>query len=420
MRAVAAWAYLPTLLFSVGEGALIPLIPGVATNLGATLAIAGVIAAMLTVGQLIGDIPSGWLVGVVGERAAMIGAAFAAVGAVVLAWLSWSPWVLGVAILILGIATAVFSLARHAFMTTYVPIQYRARALSTLGGVFRAGMFIGPLLAAPLIHLTGTTESVYGIMIAFTLAAVLVLILLRNPEAAFGAGGRQRGRAEPSGGERFAADEAHGLLRTVWNNRGALVRVGSGASLISAMRATRTVLLPLWAVSIGVSEANTALIIGLAGAVDFALFYVSGQVMDRFGRLWAAIPSMLGLGSGMLLLAFTHDLPSAVVWFIVAAGVLSVANGLSSGIIMTLGADLAPQRSPAAFLGAWRFTVDSGSAVAPLALAGITAAVSVSFAAGALGIVGFLGAWLLARNVPRYVPHPRRRPSVDDAPEAGV
>ena len=49
----------------------------------------------------------------------------------------------------------------------------------------------------------------------------------------------------------------------------------------------------------------------LSGAIDFALFYASGQVMDRFGRLWAALPAMVLMGLGFLALAFTHDLPSA-------------------------------------------------------------------------------------------------------------
>ena len=44
-------------------------------------------------------------------------------------------------------------------------------------------------------------------------------------------------------------------------------------------------ILPLWAVSIGVSDANTALIIGIAGGLDFALFYTTGQIMDRWGRM---------------------------------------------------------------------------------------------------------------------------------------
>jgi MFS family permease len=175
------------------------------------------------------------------------------------------------------------------------------------------------------------------------------------------------------------------------------------------MRASRTVMLPLWAVSIGISAPDTALIIGIAGGIDFVLFYASGQIMDRFGRIWSAVPSMIGLGLGHVALAFTHDLPSNVGWFIGVAMFLSLANGIGSGLLMTLGADLAPQRYPAPFLGAWRFTADFGSAAAPLALAGITALASLSIASGVMGVFGLVGAVLMRRYIPRFAPHRPRR-----------
>jgi hypothetical protein len=87
---------------------------------------------------------------------------------------------------------------------------------------------------------------------------------------------------------------------------------------------------------------------------------------------------------------------------------LSVANGVGSGILMTFGADLAPRHDPAPFLGAYRFTGDTGNALAPLAVSALTGAVSIAFAAGVLGVVGLLGAALLARWVPRYLPRPAR------------
>ncbi|MET1019007.1 MAG: MFS transporter, partial [Microterricola sp.] len=186
-------------------------------------------------------------------------------------------------------------------------------------------------------------------------------------------------------------------------------KLGAGAALVSAMRASRAVILPLWALSIGIADAQTALIIGIAGAVDFALFYASGQIMDRFGRLASALPSMLGLGSGLLILAFTHDLPSNVQWFIGVAMLLSVANGIGSGIMMTLGADLAPHDDPAPFLGAWRFAGDLGAATAPLLIAAITAVASLALASGMAGIAGLIGAGILARYIPRYVPRPPKR-----------
>jgi MFS family permease len=406
LRSVALAAFLPTLFFSTGEGAIIPIIPIAAHNLGASLAIAGFISGMIMLGEVVGDVPSGWVVGHLGERKAMIWAAVIAIVGVLIAVVAPNPWVLAIGIFLDGLATAVFALARHAFMTTYVPIHYRARALSTLGGVFRAGWFVGPLIAAGIIQLTGTAQSAFWIFIIGCLGAVVVLVTVEDPAAKFvrpaKAGGH--GPAAPTEGAEQAAERTSGLFQTIWAYRGVLVRMGTGAALIGGLRATRTVILPLWAVSIGIGESQTALIIGIAGAIDFGLFYASGQIMDRFGRGASAIPSMVGLGLGLLVLAFTHDLGARLGWFIAIAMVLSVANGIGSGILMTLGADLAPQSKPAAFLGAWRFTGDVGNAAAPLVVSALTGLASLAIASGVMGVIGIAGAVMLARWIPRYVP----------------
>ncbi|MDO4042203.1 MFS transporter [Clavibacter michiganensis] len=423
LRAVALPALLPALLFSIGEGAIIPIIPIVAGSLGASLAIAAFIGGMIMLGELVGDIPSGSVVSRIGERTAMIGAAFVSIGGLVLCLLAPNPLVLGIGVFLIGVSTAVFALARHAFMTSFVPQAYRARALSTLGGTFRAGYFVGPFLAAGVIHLTGASQSAFVIHIVACLAAAVTLLVLPDPmdvvrrnRTADLRSAAPATAGEPQDDESVAATagaapparESAGLARTLWRFKGVLVKLGSGAALIGAMRAGRGVLLPLWAVSIGISDANTALLIGIAGGVDFALFYASGQIMDRFGRLWSAVPSMVGLGLGYLVLAFTPDLPTSVQWFIGVAMFMSVANGVGSGILMTLGADLAPREDPAPFLGAWRFTGDAGSAASPLLIAALTSAASLAVASGVMGVLGLIGAGILVRYVLRYVPRKPR------------
>lgn len=398
-RSVVGPVFLPTLLFSIGEGAIIPIIPVVASNLGSGLAGAGLIAAMVIVGELIGDIPSGIIVARVGERRSMIGAAILASIGVLICVAAGTPVVLGLGVFLIGLATSVFALARHAFMTSYVPLRYRARALSTLGGTFRLGYLIGPFLTAAVVGAAGAPGSAFWIQLAGCAAAGLVLIVLRDPESSLSA-------RTPSGalraGELEVESEARGLFPTVWANRRVLATVGSGSALVAALRASRQVLLPLWAVSIGLGETSTALIIGVAGVVDFALFYSGGWIMDRFGRQWVAVPSMVGLGIGHLVLAATHDLSWRVPGFIAVAVFLSLANGIGAGMLMTIGADLADPHDPAPFLGAWRFTNDSGSALAPLVISGVTALASLPMAAVVLGIMGLGGAVILRRNLPRY------------------
>src|ERR1700709_855030 len=90
-RSIALPALVPSLLFAIGEGSVIPVIPAIASNLGATLALAGFTAGMTMLGQLAGDIPSGWVVSRIGERRAMIYAALLAIVAVVLCLLATNP-----------------------------------------------------------------------------------------------------------------------------------------------------------------------------------------------------------------------------------------------------------------------------------------------------------------------------------------
>ncbi|SFS15739.1 Predicted arabinose efflux permease, MFS family [Agrococcus baldri] len=393
-RKVAGAAYVPTAAFAIGEGAVIPYIPLIAGDLGASLAVAAVVAAMLTVGQLAGDVPGGSVVARFGERATMVGAGLLVLVSLVIAFFSTEWWMLAVAIFVLGLGHAVFALARHAFMTTYVPLRYRARALSTLGGIFRMGMFVGPLIGSAVLGLGFALGSVWVICAIGTIVAIVVLIVLPDPSSVFEHSTATTGVIE-------LRAERTGIWQVVRQNARSLATVGIGAAMLALARQARNVLLPLWAISIGLDGVTTGLVIGIAGGVDFALFFVSGWVMDRFGRLWSVVPSLALMALSFLLLALTHDIDAAVLWFWIAALVMALGNGLGSGILMTLGADLADPRNPAPFLGAWRLTTDAGGAVAPLLISLLISVASITWAAGGLTVLCLFGAGMLLRWLPR-------------------
>ncbi|UNK72522.1 MFS transporter [Microbacterium sp. H1-D42] len=401
--------YAPTVLFALGEGAVIPLIPVIATNLGADVSMAALVTSALVIGQLFGNIPAGALVAKIGERFTMVAAGTASLVAGVGMLLAPTLALFAVAVFLLGFCAAAFGLARHAFMTTRVPPRFRARALSLLGGSFRFGVFVGPFLAAGLIQLTGTEMSSIWVLLACAAVIVPMVLFGPDPEKSNPVLLKPTGAAvaEDSGevvtGSIPTLDQ-RGVFRTMWAYRAVLMRLGISASALSAVRSARQVILPLWGVSLGLDATTIALVVGVTGAIDFALFYASGQVMDRFGRIWAAMPSMLMMGAGFIALSFTHELDQAAMWFALMAAVLGVANGLSSGILLTFGADLAPEREPAAFLGSWRTLTDAGGAAAPLIVAGVTAAVSLPLATGVMGVVALLGAAGFVRWTPRFLP----------------
>ncbi|MHC3000381.1 major facilitator transporter [Microbacterium sp. HJ5] len=417
----APMIYGPTVLFALGEGAVIPLIPIIAAQLGADVATAALVASALVVGQLCGNIPAGWAVARIGERLTMAIAGALSLVAVIGLALAPSLGVFASAVFVIGFCAAAFGLARHSFMATRVPLAFRARALSLLGGTFRLGMFIGPFVAAGLLALIGDEHATIWFFAGCLVATVLLVLLGPDPETSL-AGAATPGpspRPAPRGDSTMAEDtgepvtgsipttERAGVFRTMWAYRRVLSRLGLAAASLSAVRSARQVVLPLWGVSIGLDAQTIALVVGISGAIDFALFYASGQVMDRFGRLWAALPAMLLMGLGFVALSSTHDLDQSAMWFALFSAVLGVGNGLSSGILLTLGADVAPKNDPAPFLGSWRTLTDAGGAVSPLLVSGIAAVSSLAVATGVVGVIGLVGAVAFVRWVPRFVPRVR-------------
>lgn len=403
--------YAPTVLFAVGEGAVIPLIPVIAAKMGANLAVAALVASALVVGQLCGNIPAGWAVARLGERMTMIIAGIVAVAAAVAILVSPTLPALSASVFVLGFCAAAFGLARHAFMTTRVPLPWRARSLSLLGGSFRLGIFVGPFIAAALLQFFHDEHAAVWFFLACLLAMILLVTFGPDPEKQHPITRAPGSGAVEDTGEAVTGSipthERIGVFQAMWRYRGVLGRLGLAAASLSAVRSARQVVLPLWGVSLGLDAQTIALVVGISGAIDFALFYASGQVMDRFGRLWAAMPAMILMGLGFLALALTHDSDQAVMWFGMFAAVLGVGNGLSSGILLTLGADTAPPADPAPYLGSWRTLSDAGGAAAPLLVSAIAAVAGLAVATGAMGVIGLLGAVGFIRWIPRFVP---RRP----------
>lgn len=396
-------AFLPTFIYSIGQGAIVPIIPTVAASLGADVAFAGFIAGSLIIGQALGNIPAAAVVRKVGERRAMIIASLATVLGASISFFATSTWMLLAGIALQGLMTATFALARQSFLSTYVPLRYRARAMSSLGGVFRSGMFVGPFLAAWLISMTGDPQNNFLAFIACSLLVVVALLIMPDIER----------YAKPN----MKADKEPAPRQTLWQvvvaRRDVLLRLGLGAGSMMALRSARQVLLPLWGYSIGMDVASVAVVVGIGGAIDFALFFTSGWIMDRWGRAACGVPALMGLGLGFLGLAFVHDVPGNEAWFVVMTCWLALANGIGSGIVMTLGADLADPQDPAPFLGAWRTIVDASGATVPFVVSGLVALAGLPVTAAAFGVIGLAGGALFWRNIPRYIQPPPETGPID-------
>lgn len=387
---IAVPAYGPTALSSVGTGAVLPVLALTARELGASVGVAALVVAALGIGTLLAALPAGSLVAAVGERRGLVVAGLVEAVAMLVALVAGQVWQLLAAVVVIGAASAVFGLARQAYLTDAVPVHLRARALSTLGGVHRIGVFVGPLLGAGIIGTLGL-RAVYAFAAVMALAGVVLVLVTRDLTAEHRAARAHLPRPR--------------LRAVLVDHRRVLLTLGTGIMALAAARATRMSILPLWAEAIGLDAARTSLVFAVAGGVEMLLFYPAGAVMDRFGRVWTAVPAIVLLATGMLVLPLTGDLAGLTA----VAVLMAVGNGLGSGIIMTLGADASPEVGRAQFLGGWRLFAEVGASGGPLlisALAGLASLVAASLVMGGITLAG--GAWL-ARWVPRYDPRARSR-----------
>jgi MFS family permease len=385
-RALLLPVYLPALLFSIGQGAIIPMIPLLAHDVGASVALAGIVVAMRGIGTIAFDIPAGQLVGRWGERRTVVlGTAMlvvSGVGCIV----SGAVALIAAFVFLMGCGWAIWMLARLSFVTDVVPPERRGRALSILGGVNRAGNFVGPFVGAGVVTLGGLDTAFVLQAVAAGLGCAL-LLLVREPIA-------------DGPGEVHASARFREIVR---DHAEVFATAGAAASCVSLLRAARQVIIPLWGAQLGFSPSQIALVFGLSAGLDLLLFYPSGLLADRVGRKIVAIPCLGLLATGLVLLPFA----TTTTLYVLIALLLGAGNGMGTGIVMILGADFSPSTGRAEFLGVWRLVTDIGLAGGPLVVAAAAGLVSLAFASALLGVVGLGGTLFLAR----FVPETRIRPA---------
>lgn len=372
--------YAPSLLYGIGSGMLLPAVPLYAHELDVPLGLIGLLASVQGMGAMLSDVPAGLLVARIGGRTAMtLSLLVSAAGALALG-LSSGPIQLFLAVPLAGAGYAMWATCRLAHVADVALAEQRGRALAVTGGSSRIGLTLGPIIGGFLGERVGIEAAFFGHAAMALVSLVLVVSFARDREPR-----RAPGASHPPAR----------VLQTVVEHRSALLRVGSVAVSLVVLRTARTVLIPLWGVAIGLDLFEIGLAIGLASALDMTLFYPVGAAMDRFGRKWTIVPCLVTLSASMAATPLTTDFVSFV-----AVGLLGgFGNGLGSGAVMTMGADLAPPERSGEFIGVWRLICDSGAVFSPALAGGLAQAFTLGAAFVGSASIGLGGALLLALGV---------------------
>ena len=378
IRSLVWSVYAPSFLLSMGQGILIPVLPGFAKEeMAATIGLIGLVIAARHIGTMIFDVPAGILVGRLGLRKTMIaGVILFGISAV---WAGLSPNFssLMAARVLAGVSFALWSISRHSYIATVVPIDVRGRALSLFGGISRIATILGPLMGGILAESVGIRVPFYAQAGVAVLTLIMVLITTRNMIEPKRSGQRHNVFAE--------------LGTVVTQHRRDFATAGVAAIALQFVRAGREFLIPVWGGELGLGKDQIGSIAAASFAVDSMLFPLVGYSMDKWGRKSTGIPAFIVLGTAIALIPLTGSFGA-----LMAVGLIAgLGNGLSSGFVLIMGTDLAPKDNPGEFLGVWRLISDTGGATGPIAIGGIAQVLTLGVAAAATAGIGAFGALVL-------------------------
>jgi MFS family permease len=368
--------YLPSFLMALAQEAVLILLPLFALEIGYGAPFAAFIVGLRGVGVLLFDVPSGMLVARFGDKPVFTGGIAAIVASTLALGASAHPAVLALAAVLHGAGSAAWMLGRQSYVANAVETHRVGRAIAVMAGVQRGGVLFGPALG-------GLVAAVLGYPAAFAVAAVSAIAALVSVLARARAG--EPGDPGDSG--------LTGTARIVREQIGVYATAGLSALVLQLMRGTRQLLVPLFGQAVGLDVATIGLVYSLSAGIDMCLFYPVGMLVDRRGRKWSAVPSMLTFALGLSLLPWVDGLG----WLVAAALLLGLANGLGTGIVMIMGADLALRSSQRSqFLGVWRLICDFGMSGAPFLTGFLINVSGLAAASFAVSGIGFAGAAVMA------------------------
>jgi len=372
--------YLPTLCIMFGYGMIVPVLPLFARSLAAGLGVTGVIVSMRGTGSLLFDLPAGAIISRVGRLPVLVFAAVAA-GLVATATGFVGRLVpLALLTLAMGAMHVLWVLSIQAHIRQNLPSYRRGRAMALVGGTNRIGWVLGPIAGGYMGKIYGLQSVYFGQAIVCFVAVILLLM----------GSSHYRLRSREQKGEPFQAPGIP-FLRTLQGKGRSFLLVGLVVITLQMLRIGRQTLIPLWGERIALDVAAIGLIFGLSRAIELLLVYPAGILMDRLGRKWTAVPCLLLQSVGVALIPLTGGFSGLLLVSLLAG----IGNGLGSGIVLTLGADLSPRASTGEFLGIWHLTGDIGSMSSPLLIGVFAQGLGLQTAPLVIAGFGLAGAWIM-------------------------
>eukprot|EP01043_Picozoa_sp_COSAG02_P010173 COSAG02_NODE_353_length_24023_cov_77.872304_11_plen_433_part_00 len=343
LRALIWPIYLPSLINQLCEQLTATSVALFALQISGSTALAGAAVGATGLGVVVSNVPASLLYRVLGaQRTLATGQAISGLASVIVAQgcrvRSMALFVAGLALI--GVGDATFLIARSSRVREVTTPAVRGRATAMFGGIGRVAQVFGPPAGGFIVGRV-------GVGMAFMLRGVglfvgaLTVIFSRGfvptsqalDDTAGGPAAFKRGAA-PAPYKQSLPSARRGAARLARR----LVVGCLPMFTLSAMRQSRSAIIPLVGAGIGLGPQELGVLVGLASMAETALFIPAGFLYDTIGRKATSIPGMLTMAAGFAVLSRAGSKSA-----LAAASVLiGVGNGLTSGLVQLLAQDLAP------------------------------------------------------------------------------
>jgi DHA1 family multidrug resistance protein-like MFS transporter len=352
MNAFAAIVF-ASLLSRLGyQMARSPVLPAFAAQLGALPEFIGVIVAASTVTGVFFKLPSGALSDVLGRKRMMVlGALFFAIPPFLYPFVE-NPWSLLALRFVHGFATAIFSPVAAAYVASLAETGRGARL-----GWFASGNDIGgtagPLIGGFVLYFSASYAVTYLLLVG-AIGVLTLLVVLALPDV-----------DHPS--ERqvttFAtrAVEFRGGLAEVVATPPILIAAGIEAVMYLGYGAFLG-FLPLYAKTVGLNDAEIAIVLGSQLATAVVAKPIGGRLSDGLGRKPVIVIGLLLCAAALPLIFRSESLAT----FVIVAPLLGLGIAAVTPVTNALIADLASARRLGAAMGVFGTIWDIGEAAGPI------------------------------------------------------
>ena len=353
-----------------------PVLPRFAEDLGAGPELIGMIVAASTVTGIFLKLPAGALSDVLGKKRMMVLGSLFFAGPPFLYPFVHSAEALLALRFVHGFATGIFSPVASAYVAS-LGTKNRGARLGWYGSVNDIGSTAGPLVGGLVLFYTASFEATY--LLVGALGVLALILVLRLPESRAGPSPED---SQESQSRQFVKGLAEVLSTTpliVASCVEGAMYFGFGAFLG---------FLPTYGKTVGLNDAEVAVILGIQLATAMAMKPIAGRTSDLIGRKAVIVAGLLFCALSLPFIFRASDLTTLMV----LSAFLGFGVAAVTPVTHALVADVAKERHLGAAMGVFGTIFDVGEAAGPIAAGFLIGQMSYASAFDLLAAVVVAGA----------------------------